>query len=328
MRIGNSEEKRASPILTPAKLAGQALCVAAVCLATPALADWREDIGTFRVGVVAEPGAGNTITGLAELNDAFTKALGLKVEFFVASNYAALVDAQASSRIEYAIYSASAYASAYRRCECVEPLVSPIGEDGSIGIRSVLIAKHGRLPSMSDLTGRRIDLVGRRIALLPPDSIAGHRLPLAAFRPTGKPLSGAETFFVKAQSAEAAEAMLAEGSVDAIFGWMPVVRPGAPEIEGGTVARLVAAGIDRAALAIVWRSDVLRYGPHAVSSGLDPEPKRRLIAFLTGLRDTDPDMYERLETHHLGGFTAASQADYAVALDMVRMLADASPEAE
>jgi phosphonate transport system substrate-binding protein len=321
MRIGNSEEKRASPILTPARLAGQVLCVAAVCLATPVSADWREDIGTFRVGVVAEPGAGNTIAGLAELNDAFTKALGLKVEFFIASSYAALVDAQASSRIEYAIYSASAYASAYRRCECVEPLVAPIGEDGSIGIRSVLIARDGRLPSATDL-------VGRRIALLPPDSIAGHRLPLAEFQPGGKPLSGAETFFVKAGSAEAAETMFAEGSVDAIFGWMPVVRPGAPEIEGGTVARLVAAGIDRAALAIVWRSDVLRYGPHAVSSGLDPEPKRRLIAFLTGLRDTDPDMYERLETHHLGGFTAASQADYAVALDMVRMLADASPEAE
>ena len=122
--------------------------------------------------------------------------------------------------------------------------------------------------------------------------------------------------------------MLAEGSVDAIFGWTPAARPGAPEIEGGTMARLEAAGVDRAALSIVWRSDILRYGPHAVSSGLDPEPKRRLTAFLTGLREADPDMYERLETHHLGGFAAASQADYAVALDMVRMLAEARPPAE
>lgn len=321
MDIGNSEESRGGPILILARLAGGALCVAAACLTTPVSADWREDIGTFRVGMVAEPGAGNTIAGLAELNDAFTKALGLKVEFFVARNYAALIDAQASSRIEYAIYSASAYASAYRRCECVEPLVAPTGEDGSVGIRSVLITKDGRLPSATDLTGRRI-------ALLPTDSIAGHQLPLAALRSGGRPLSGAETFFVKAQSAEAAEAMLADGNVDAIFGWMPAARPGAPEIEGGTLARLVAAGVDRAALAIVWRSEVLRYGPHAVSSGLDPEPKRRLMAFLTGLREADPDMYERLETHRLGGFTAASQTDYVAALDMVRMLAEARPEAE
>ena len=324
MNIGNSEEMRVSPILTLARLAGDALCTAATCLviaASPASAGWREDMGTFRVGIVAEPGAGNTIAGLAELNDAYSKVLGLEVEFFVASSYAALIDAQASSRIEYAIYSASAYASAWQRCECVEPLVAPTGEDGSVGIRSVLIARDGRLPSVTDLAGRRI-------ALSPPDSIAGHQLPLAAFQPGGKPLSGAETFFVKAGSAEAAEAMLAEGSVDAIFGWMPAARPGAPDIEGGTLARLTAAGVDRAALSIVWRSEVLRYGPHAVSSGLDPEPKQRLIAFLTGLRETDPDIYERLEMHRLGGFTAASQADYAAALAMVRMLAGARPEAE
>jgi phosphonate transport system substrate-binding protein len=325
MDIGNSEEQRGRPILTPLGFAAAAICIAAACLIMPASpasgSDWREEIGTFRVGVVAEPGAGNTIAGLAELNDAFTKALGLKVEFLVASSYAALIDAQASSRIEYAIYGAAAYASAWQRCECVEPLVAPTGEDGSVGIRSVLIARDGRLHSPADLAGRRI-------ALLPPDSIAGYRLPLAAFRPAGKSLSGAETFFVNAQSAEAAEAMLTEGSVDAIFGWMPAAPPGMPEIEGGTMARLLAAGADRPALSILWRSNILRYGPHAVSSGLDPEPKRRLTAFLTGLREADPDMYERLETHHLGGFVAASQADYAAALDMVRTLAEARPPAE
>ncbi len=321
MDIGKSEEMRGGRMPIAARIAGWAFCAAVACLATPVSADWREDIGTFRVGVVAEPGAGNTIAGLAELNDAFTKALGLKVEFFVARNYAALIDAQASSRIDYAIYSASAYASAYRRCECVEPLVAPTGEDGSIGVRSVLIARDGRLPATTELDGRRI-------ALPPADSVTGHQLPLAAFQPEGKPLSGAEVFFVDAGSAEAAEAMLVEGSVDGIFGWAPATRPDAPEIEGGTLARLVAAGLDRASLAIVWRSDVLRYGPHAVSSGLDPEPKRRLMVFLTGLREDDPGLYERLETHRLGGFTPVSQTDYATALDLVRMLAEMGPEAE
>lgn len=308
-------------MLTPAKLMGAAFCAMAACLAAPASADWREEIGTFRVGVVGEPGAGDTIAGLAELNDAFTKALGLKVEFFVARSYAALIDAQASSRIEYAIYSASAYASAYRRCECVEPLVAPTGVDGSIGIRSVLIAKDGRLSSPENLAGRRI-------ALLPADSVAGHLLPLAAFRPDGRPLSGNEDFFVQADSAETAEAMLVRGDVDAIFGWVPAAPAGAPQIEGGTLSRLEAAGADRATLAVVWRSDVLRYGPHAVSSDLDPEPKRRLTAFLTGLKEADPDMYERLELHYLGGFTAASRTDYGPALDMMRMLAERPPRTE
>jgi phosphonate transport system substrate-binding protein len=318
MHIGNSEDKGAAPILTSAKRAAAALCLAAACFAASASADWREEIGTFRVGVVEEPGAGNSIAGLAALNDAYSKALGMKVEFFVARNYPALIDAHASGRIEYAIYSASAYAAAYQRCECVEPLVAPVGEDGSTGIRSVLIALDGRLPSSADLSGRRI-------ALLPPDSIAGHQMPLAAFQPGGKPLSGEESFFVEVESAEAAETLLADGSVDAIFGWVPAAPPGAPEMEGGTMARLEAAGIERSRLSIAWRSEPLRYGPHAVSSGLDPEPKRRLAAFLTTLKGDDPDLYERLEAHRMGGFTAASQSDYAVALDMVETIAAGRP---
>jgi len=312
MIIGNSEEKRSRSMLTTASLAGFALGVVALLLALPALADWREDIGTFRVGVVAEPGAGNTIAGLAELNDAYSRALGIKVEFLVASSYPALIDAHASGRIEYAIYSASAYAAAYQRCECVEQLVAPVGEDGSTGIRSVLIARDGTLPSLADLTGRRI-------ALLPADSITGNQMPLAAFQPNGKPLSGEESFFVQVASAEAAETLLAEGGVDGIFGWMPAAGAG-QEIEGGTVARLEAAGMEKSRLAVVWRSDLLRYGPHAVSHGLDPEPKRRLTAFLTGLKETAPVLYERLETHRLGGFTAASQSDYAAALEMVKAI--------
>ena len=35
--------------------------------------------------------------------------------------------------------------------------------------------------------------------------------------------------------------------------------------------RLEAAGIDRSSLSVVWRSALLRYGPHALRSGLDAE---------------------------------------------------------
>lgn len=319
MVIGNSEAKPRGRARRWAVLAGQAVCIAALC--APALADWREEIGVFRIGLVAEPGAGNTIAGLGELSDAYGKALDMKVEFFVARDYAALIEAQASGSIEYAIYSASAYAVAYRRCECVEPLVAPTGEDGSVGIRSVLIARDGRL--LPEAT----DLAGSRIALLPPDSITGHQLPVAGFRPGGKPLSGEESFFVRVESAEAAEAMLIEGDLDAIFGWMPASPGDGPELEGGTLSRLVAAGLERSSLDIVWRSEPLRYGPHAVSSGLDAEPKRRLAAFLTDLRREDPAMYERLETHRLGGFSSASQSDYVAAFEMVRAIAEPRPEA-
>lgn len=317
MMIGNSGRIGNRSGRPPAWLVAQALCLAASCL--PVSAGWQEDIGTFRIGLVAEPGSGNGIAGLGTLNDAFAKALGVKVEFLVARSYPALIDAQVSARIDYAVYSAAAYAAAYERCGCIEPLVAPTDESGALGIRSVLVTKDGRLPSTSDLANRRI-------ALLPPDSMAGHQLPLATFSPNGRRLSGKENFFVAAQSAEAAEAMLTLGSVDAIFGWEPAGPAGSGEIEGGTLQRLVAAGVDPEALSVVWRSDVLRYGPHAVSTALGQEPRERLSAFLIGLRQSDPVLYETLETRHLGGFAAASQADYAPALEIVRSLASASDQ--
>ena len=144
----------------------------------PARADWRDEIGTFRVGIVAEPGAGNTVPGLALLTDAHTKALGMKVELVVARDVAALIEAQANAHIEYAVYSATAYATASRRCECIEPLVAPVDSDGVIGIRSVLLTRDGKVPDL-------VAMEAHRVAMAPPDSVGGSLLPLAGLAAEG-----------------------------------------------------------------------------------------------------------------------------------------------
>ncbi|TIP36260.1 MAG: phosphonate ABC transporter substrate-binding protein, partial [Mesorhizobium sp.] len=70
------------------------MCAAALLAcgvaARPAHADWRDDIGTFRIGIVAEPDGGNTVPGLARLSETYANALGMKVEFVIARDYAAL----------------------------------------------------------------------------------------------------------------------------------------------------------------------------------------------------------------------------------------------
>ena len=309
MAIGNSRWGRA------VRLPWLCMWLALLALPLGTVARAVENSAPFRIGMLAEPGSGNTVAGLNLLKEAFAGVLGREVEFLVAQGYPALIDAQVSSRIDYAVYSASAYALARERCDCVEPIVAPLDEDGSTGIRSILVTRNGALASASDLDGRRI-------ALLPPESLAGHQLPLASLLYEGRALSGEEGFFVQAESAEAAEAMLAQGQVDAMFGWELAGSGEAGKgAEGGTLARLVAAGIERSELGVVWRSEILRYGPHAVSSSLDPETKGRLAAFLTGLKEARPNLYETLETHHLGGFVPVSEADYDPALAVVRMLA-------
>ena len=279
----------------------------------PAWADWRDDIGTFRIGIVAEPGAGNTVPGLALLTQSFTNALGMKVEFVVARDYAALIEAQANARIEYAIYSATAYATALQRCGCVEPLVAPVDSDGAAGIRSVLLTRDGKLPGLAAMETHRI-------AMPPPDSVGGSLLPLTELAAEHAEIAEDAPFLIHADTASAAETMLVDGRADATFGWVRAAADGQPLLSGGTQARLEAAGLSPSALQVVWMSSLLRYGPHAVRSDLDPEARRRLTVFLTNLKSTTPDVYDLLESKHSGGFLTVARKDYATAEAIVRLV--------
>jgi phosphonate transport system substrate-binding protein len=281
----------------------------------PVRADWRDDIGTFRIGLVAEPGAGNTVPGLATLTDAYTNALGMKVEFVVARDYAALIEAQTNGRVEYAVYSATAYATALQRCRCVEPLVAPVDSDGAVGIRSVLLTRGGKVQDIAAMKAHRI-------AMAPSDSVGGSLLPLAGLAAEGVKVPEDAPFLIHASSATAAETMLVDGEADALFGWAPVAAGGQSDVPGGTEARLEAAGIGEPELKTVWMSGPLRYGPHAVRSDLDPEAKRRLTMFLTNLKSMSPDVYDLLETKHSGGFTIAGPKDYDMAVAIVGMVSD------
>ncbi len=238
-------------------------------------AGWREDMKSFRIGMIAEPGGGQTVTGLAMLKQSYARALGIPVEIFVARDYAALIDAQATGRVDYALYSTTAYATAALLCACVEPVVAPVGEDGATGIKAILVTRDARLSKASDVSTHRV-----AIARL--DSVAGFVLPQLELAVGQVALTGSEPFLVHVDSASAAEAMLVDGSVDAIFGWLPANAD--TEFRGGTLQRLEDAGMDEASLSVVWRSSLLRYGPHALRSGLDAELRTTLVAFLTGLK--------------------------------------------
>nr|WP_245432486.1 PhnD/SsuA/transferrin family substrate-binding protein [Mesorhizobium loti] len=276
-----------------------------------ARADWRDDIGTFRIGIIAEPGAGNTVPGLSTLTKAYSMALGMKVEFLVAPDYATLIEAQAAGRVEYAIYSALAYAAASDRCGCVEPLVAPIDGDGATGIRSILITRDGKVPSPQAMAAHRI-------AAGPTESVAGWLLPLAELAPDRVLFSQASPFLEQVPSALAAEAMLVTEKADAVFGWMPSGRDDGEGATSGTIARLTEAGVPASSLQVIWQSSLLRYGPHVVLKNLDPEAKRRLGVFLTNLKGQTPETYGLLEPKHSGGFVAVSHHDYATAETILR----------
>lgn len=277
--------------------------VAVMACSGESRAGWREDHGPFRIGLVAEAGAGRSVAGLASLRQAYSRAIGMPVEIFVARDYAALIDAQASSRVDYAVYSAAAYATAWLLCRCVEPVAAPIGSDGATGLRFVMIARDGKVASLADAASHRIAMVSR-------DKADASFLPLNELADSGLAIDDIGAFAVPAGSLGDAERLLVGGAADAMLGWVPASAASDEGLAGGTLRRLGAAGLEPGSIAVVWKSKLIRYGPHAVRGDVDPGIKTVLAAFLARLKDTQPDIYDLVEDSHGGGFVATSQADY------------------
>lgn len=218
--LGVLIQRFATGIVLQTALAGQILLGV-----TPGFAaDWRQDIGTFRIGMIAA--GAPTGGGLEALRQSYSAALGMPVDFFIARDFAMLIDAQATSRIEYAIYSTTAYATALELCRCIAPLAAPTDVDGASGIRSIVIARAGKLKSVSDLPKMKV-------AVPAEDDLSGWLTPLSLLAHGGLVLRGDEPFIVTSPTALEAEAQFANGKTDAILGWERVTPDGKALPQGG-----------------------------------------------------------------------------------------------
>lgn len=244
----------------------------------------------FRIGMLAGQGGERGVMGLERLREAFSTALGRRVEILVAKDFPSMIEAQIAGRLDYAVYSAMAYALAWRMCECVEPLAAPVSSDGERGMVAALFVRTDALRGAETRP------------LVPPDAplLAGL---LKAGQRQAQPIP---------QQAEAAEAAFVAGEASAYLGWLPIgdaIRP-----DGGTAARLAAAG---ARFSTVWTSPPVRFGPHAVRTDLPAADRSRLLFLLKGLHESDPIAYEAIEQVLSGGFQPAAQADYQAVIDLL-----------
>jgi phosphonate transport system substrate-binding protein len=253
----------------------------------------------FRIGMVAHDGSA-AVEGLSAIKAAYSRTIGAPVEVVVARDYATLVAAHADGKVDYAIYSAAAFAAATLRCGCVRAIVAPVARNGSTGIRSVLVTRVGGGAAPGPALGPR-------------DSLAGRLAPLALH-----PDAGSIAFrdgMVETQSLSEAEARFVSGDVGSFFGWVPAWQDDTGAPAGGTLARLRQAGMDADELDISWQSEPIRYGPHAVRSDLDEASVDRLRALLT--QDPETELVLSIDRLYGGAFVAVDDSDYAVVVSIV-----------
>lgn len=286
---------------------GHCLAVAAALAAGAAQA--AEPPKTLRIGVVAPTAAANAMPGLAAIRRAYNHATGLPVRVFVARDMAALAEAQAAGRVHYAAYSAAGFAAAEALCGCVEPLAAPVGSAGDTGLRAVIYARAGGPAEL-------VEASRGRIVAGPAGTVGPHVLALDALEEQG---AGFDIMHAPSQSE--AEAAFAEGRADVLVGWEQAGGDAA-SAAAGSPARLAALGLQPDEYGVLWRSPVVRYGPHAVRADLPAEVKSSLRNFLLHLGAQQPAIYDLVERRHLGGFVAVSSVDYEAAGRMVALAAE------
>ncbi|MBU4531647.1 MAG: PhnD/SsuA/transferrin family substrate-binding protein [Hoeflea sp.] len=278
-----------------------------VIMASGARADYRETVPVLRIGVVEAHLAATPPAKLDAVRLAFASALRIPVEIIRMGSYAALIDAHASGRVGYAIHSARSFAATDAVCGCVRAFRSPVAGDGSTGFRSVLVVRDSVNKQVSDL----------KVAYSREDSVSGWQIPNQAMKTGG--LDSPQ--LVRAGSVASVIALYQAGEVDGFFGWIPD-RPGdtgsgLTELFGGWNQSAIEGS---APLRMLWSSQRIPYGPHAVLRTLPDDLVEALGAFLDQMPSSAPGLLDILEPVYGGGYVTPDPEDYRNIRGLVEVL--------
>jgi phosphonate transport system substrate-binding protein len=280
-----------------------------------ASADWRDDFNVLRVGVLAGTDSAYRIASLEPFRVYLQDRIGVPVEIVPAGSYDALIDAQISGGIDYAIYSATSFATAAVRCECIEPIGAPVAADGALGFHSILVAAaDAPIESLADARGKSIALAGA-------DSVAGRLVPLQAFAAEGIVPPQYFTRVETVADPKAAIQALLAGDVDVAVGWSSLTGPAISGYDFGVLTRMVADGsLGMDSIKIIWRSELIPFGPHAVRADIPPELRSLLSQALLAIASEDPRALDSVDRLGFGGGGFASPGPdlYGVVLDLVK----------
>lgn len=276
-------------------------------------ADWRQDVGTLRIGVVADSNNALLIVQAEPFRLAIQEALNIPVEIFAARDYPSLVRAHSDGRVEYAILSASAYAAVYVICECVEPSVVATSDDGTTSYNSIVITRN------KDGINSVKDLKGKHLIALSKDSIAGYSYPLFELVKGGVNLKDKGGSLSFGTEFEPAVKQFAEGKGDALLGWSSMQGEKTAGYSRGSLKDLSSIkGMSLNDFKVIWQSSNISHNVHSIRKNLPGEAKTILRELLSKMHVEDPVAYDSIEPYFGGGFTIARQTMFAPMIEFAK----------
>lgn len=207
--------------------------------------DWPEKL---IVGAVPSEESSSLEQSYAPLVEALTEELGIEVEFFQATDYAGIIEAQVAGRVDVAQYGPFAYVLAKTRGAQIDVTgVMTEGPDVEPGYQSYGIAKAD-----NDKINGIADFAGKKVCFVDPGSTSGYLYPIQGLIVNNiNPETGVTPVF--AGGHDASVLSVKNGDCEAGFAFDAMVDSNL--IESGQIAE--------GEIKTVWKSEMIAGSPLA-----------------------------------------------------------------
>lgn len=238
------------------------------------------------------------------ITDRMAKLTGKKIEFFMPTSYASVVEGMLSKFVDVAVLGPYSYVIANSKDSEIEVFATYAKKPGYLqeegpGYRGVLVSKKGSGLKKID------DLKGKLIGLTDPGSTSGNLVPRVVFsKVIGMDI---DNYFKKAVytgSHELSTVAVHQGKVDAAF------------VASHRFDNVVAKGeVKLEDFNIIWSSPPIPQDPFVYRSPLCDDIKANIRNTFLGLKD-DPSAQTFLENVKSNTFVPMASADYDVIRDL------------
>jgi len=295
-------------------LFGAAFASLALAGVAHAADDWKAQYPELTLAVIPAENASTTTDRYQPLTAYLAKELGVPVKLAVATDYAAVIEAQRAGNAQIAFYGPASYARAVLTGVATEPVAVSRHSNGLTGYYSVIYTlANGPYKSIDDLKGKKL-------ALVDPNSTSGNNAPRFFLHRDGKDV---DTFFgeaIFAGSHDNAVLALAQGTVDAAANsWNSE--------DDSNLTRMITKGVLKDAdgnpmkkedFRIVFKSDFLPEGPYSVLGSLPADLKAQIKAAFLEMPKKDKAAFDALSDGKDIEFAPISAAEYEPVVEMVK----------
>lgn len=266
----------------------------------PAKADWRDKYKELSFGITSVENERDAVARYEPFAAYLTKKLGVPVHILWGTDYAAVIQALNSSKIQFAAVGAANYALGRKVMgDAISVVATNEDNYGSTGYHSVIVVK-------ADSPYRKLeDLKGKVLAWADPNSTSGYAVPLYFMKKQG---IDPAIFFAKTPvsgSHELGVIGVVNGTFDAAADtWSNAQMSNVQRME---LKKMIPEGSTRN----IWMSSLIPNPPYVLRTDLPPELKDGFTDALLSLPTDDPAAYHDLNDGTLKAIVPVTNDDYA-----------------